>query len=103
MAAYAQSPVPEPDTVQRVKQTDPPATAIKPDEANYRKDHLKITSAEIPKEIKRTLESSVEYKGWERARIYKNKAGDLYTLEISESDTLRTYSFNKDGKPADQQ
>jgi hypothetical protein len=100
---YAQSPVPEPDTLKHVKQTDPPATATQPREGStdYKQDQIKIMSTEIPKELQRTLEASVEYKGWERSSVYKNKAGTLYTVEITSADTTKTYRFSRDGKPAD--
>jgi hypothetical protein len=86
-----------------VKQTDPPATAIQPREGSddYKQDQVKIASTEIPKEIQRTLESSVEYAGWERSTVYKNKSGTLFTLEITAADTTKTYRFTADGKPAE--
>src|SRR5688572_3860649 len=87
-AVLAQSPAPEPDTLKTVKQTDPEAKNP-PSHTNYRTDQIKITPSEIPAGVKRALESSSQYAGWEKASIFKSKAGDLYTVEISRADTTR--------------
>lgn len=97
----AQSPAPEPDTLKQVKQTDPEAKTI-PRDANYTRDQVKITSTEIPASVRRTLESGAGYAGWERAIIYKNKSGNLYTVEITKGDTTRTYRFDRLGKPVNE-
>src|SRR5688500_663863 len=97
-AANAQSPAPEPDTLKEAKQTDPEAKNL-PQDTHYTKDQIKITSKEIPAGVKRTLEASTQYEGWERASIYKNKSGNLYMLEITKGDTTHTYRFDSAGKP----
>jgi hypothetical protein len=99
--ANAQSPAPEPDTLKEVKQTDPEAKTLPlPRDANYTKDQLRITSKQIPEEIRRVLNSDTQYEGWEKGSFYKNKSGNLYTLEITKADTTRTYRFDASGKPA---
>jgi hypothetical protein len=100
-AANAQSPAPEPDTLKEVKQTDPEAKNL-PQDNQYTKDHVKITSGEIPAEVKRTLESGTQFQGWERGTFYKSKSGNLYTLEITKGDTTRTYRFDSSGKPVNE-
>jgi hypothetical protein len=99
-ALLAQSPAPEPDTTQvPVKQTDP-EIKVQPRDANYTgSDDRRIMPAEIPPAVKRTLESSPEYTGWEKGTIYKNKSGNKFTIEVTRGDTTRTYRFDKGGKP----
>src|SRR5687767_13744228 len=94
----AQSPAPEPDTLKEVKQTDPEAKSL-PKNTNYTKDQLRITSKQVPEGVKRALNSDTQYEGWEKGSFYKDKSGNLYTLEITKADTTRTYRFNASGKP----
>jgi hypothetical protein len=100
-AANAQSPAPEPDTLKEAKQTDPEAKNL-PHDTHYTKDHVKITSKQIPAGVKRTLESGSQFEGWEKGSFYKNKSGNLYTLEITKGDTTRTYRFDASGKPVNE-
>lgn len=96
--ANAQSPVPQPDTSKtQVRQTDPVPDAMPPD-ASYTQDKIKIGSGELPEDIKRELNSGADYKGWQQGTTYKNKAGDIFILEMQEGDTLRTYRFDPKGK-----
>lgn len=99
-ASSAQSPAPEPDTLKEVKQTDPePKNIPQEDDANYSKDQVRITSKQIPAAVIRTLESDIQYEGWETATIYKNKAGNVFTVEIRNGDTTRTFRFDAAGRP----
>jgi hypothetical protein len=94
----AQSPAPEPDTLKEVKQTDPEAKTL-PKNSNYTTDQVKITSGQLPQQIKKTLNTDTQYEGWEKGQLYKSKSGDLYVLKITKSDTTRTYQFNASGIP----
>jgi hypothetical protein len=99
MAAYAQSPVPDPDTIpDPVKQTDP-ASGVRPQNMNYANDHVKITPKQVPAAIVRTLESGSQYVGWEKGAVYKNKSGSVFTIEITHADTTKTYRFDTMGRP----
>jgi hypothetical protein len=96
---WAQSPVPDPDTLKDpVKQTDP-EVKVGPKETNYKADRLKITPAEIPRAVRQTLESSPTYSGWEKAAVYKNENGSLFFVEITSGDGAQTFRFDKTGKP----
>jgi hypothetical protein len=98
-AAHAQSPAPEPDTLRDpVKQTDPEGRVL-PRDVNYADDHQKITPKQLPAGVLQTLESSTQYDGWEKAFVYKNKSGSVFTIEITRADTTRTYRFDKLGRP----
>jgi hypothetical protein len=98
LAAYAQEPVPEPDTLKnQVNQKDPTPDNIAPD-ANYTADKIKITTADLPREIKKTLNAGSEYTGWERGQVYKSKDSKLYILQMSKGDTTRTFRFDTNGK-----
>lgn len=73
--SYAQSPVPEPDTLKSpVRQTDPTPQTTAPN-VDYTRNKIKITSAELPKQVRSTLQSSTQYTGWETGLIHKDKAG----------------------------
>jgi hypothetical protein len=96
-ASHAQSPVPEPDTVKnQIRQTDPVPQNV-PQE-NYASDRLKITSAELPEEVKKTLSAGSEYTGWEKGSAYKTKDGKTFIVEMSAADTIRTFRFDKTGR-----
>lgn len=96
--SYAQSPVPEPDTAKnQVRQIDPVPQTMPPD-ANYTADKIKITSAEFPDAVKKTLNAGSEYQGWEKGRAFKSKDGKTYLLEMSEADTIRIFRFDASGK-----
>lgn len=97
-AAYAQSPVPEPDTL---KNTSPEIKVIKP-ETNYTQDQIRILPSDVPVPVKRALESGSEYEGWQKAAIFKNKRGNLFTVEITKADTTKTYRFDARGLPVNE-
>ena len=96
--SYAQSPVPEPDTLKnQVRQTDPVPQTM-PHDANYTTNKLKITTAEFPEAIKQSLNKGPEYEGWQKGMAYKSKDGKEFILEMREADTLRVFRFDKAGK-----
>lgn len=97
-AANAQTP--DADTLRDpVKQGDP-AVTITPPQAQYRKDMVVIKAAQLPASVKKTLELE-EYKGWEKATIYRNPSSTFYLVEIQEPAKTRTYRFDKNGKRLD--
>jgi hypothetical protein len=95
---YAQTPAPDPDTLRDVKQTDPEVEHL-PSDINYRDGQIKITPAQLPAEVKQTLQSGSEYEGWEKAAVYKSKNNGRYTVEITKADTARIFRFDKLGRP----
>lgn len=95
---HAQSPVPEPDTLKnQVRQIDPVPQTM-PQDANYTANKIKITAAEFPESVKRSLNAGSEYEGWQKGAAYKSKDGKEYILEMHEADTLRIFRFDKNGK-----
>jgi hypothetical protein len=96
--AHAQSPVPEPDTLKnQVRQIDPVPQTMPPD-ANYTANAIKITSAEFPEPVKRSLNDGAEYEGWQKGAAYKSKDGKMFILEMREADTVRVFRFDNTGK-----
>ncbi len=96
-AARSQSPVPEPDTAKnQIRQIDPVPQNVP--EKNYSHDRIKITAEELPKEVKKTLQSSAEFAGWEKGRVYKTKDGKTFMVELDEANATRTFRFDQSGK-----
>src|SRR5262245_56073443 len=97
-AANAQ--IADPDTLRDpVKQGDPDVR-ITPPQALYRKEMTVIKQAQLPAAVKKSLQGS-EYKGWEKATIYRNASSTLYLVEIQEPAKTRVYRFDKNGKRLD--
>ena len=97
VAALAQSPVPDADTLRNpVKQGDPEVRVIPP-QADYRKNLVTIKQKDIPAPLRKTL-GRPEYKGWEKGTLYRNKEATFYLLEIQEPIKTRVYRFDKYGK-----
>lgn len=98
-AVVAQTPAPEPDTLRDpVKQTDPEPKTLPPD-SRYIRDEVIITPQQLPPAVKQTLESGTLYDGWEKSKLYKNKSGSVFIIEITKGDTTRTFHFDKLGRP----
>jgi hypothetical protein len=68
--------------------------------SNNLRDLTKVQASEIPDALRSTLQAP-EYKGWDAStsNVYKNKAGDIYTVEVVDANNVRmVYHFDKDGK-----
>lgn len=55
----------------------------------------KVEASDVPEQIRTTLNDN-KYKGWESGTIYKNQAGDTYSLQTA--DGKKTYYFDRNGK-----
>lgn len=97
----AQSPVPDPDTLSTVKQTDPEPDALPPG-TNYREDAVKITPAQLPPQVQKTLQSGTQYEGWQKGTIYKNKKENEFTVEVTKGDTTKSFKFDPAGRPVNE-
>jgi hypothetical protein len=96
---FAQSPVPEPDTLKSpVRQTDPTPQTTAPN-VDYTQNKIKITSAELPDQVQKTLQSAPLYNGWETGDVFKDKAGKVFIIEVREGDSKRIFRFDKMGRP----
>src|SRR3954467_8008193 len=82
-------------------QTQQPQTQqSQTEQSSNLRDLSKVQSSEIPDALRSTLQAP-EYKGWDAStsNVYKNKAGDIYTVEIVDANNVRmVYHFDKDGK-----
>jgi hypothetical protein len=85
---------------QQTPQTQQSQTQTQQQQSNNLRDLTKVKSNEVPDALRSTLQAP-EYKGWDAStsNVYKNKAGDIYTVEIVDANNVRmVYHFDKDGK-----
>jgi hypothetical protein len=95
--AKAQTPAPDPDTLQNpVKQIDPEVKQ-EPADIHYVDEMTRITADELPTIVRDSLKS-LEPAAWEKSVIYKSKNEDMYTIEVRDGGQENTYRFSKDGK-----
>lgn len=101
--AFAQSPVPDSDTITNpIKQGDPAPQVIKPS-ASYQKTMVTIRPSQLPEPVRKRLEHSA-YEGWEkRATIYRNQSSSVYLIEFKEKGKIRTYRFDKNGQELEEE
>jgi biopolymer transport protein ExbD len=95
----AQAPVPEPDTLKTpVRQNDPTPQTTAPN-VDYTQNKIKITAAELPDAIQKSLQAGPQYTGWETADVFKDKAGKVFIIEVHQGDSKRVFRFDKTGRP----
>lgn len=98
-AVQAQDVAPR-DTTNKSVSSSPSVTH--PSEApsqDYKQDMVKIKSSEVPASLRSTLQGT-QYKGWEKATIYRSKNNDGYVIEMKDaSDKIMTHRFDANGKP----
>lgn len=95
----AQTPVPEPDTLKSpVRQNDPTPQTTAPN-VDYTQNKIKITAADLPDEVQKSLQSGTQYTGWETADVFKDKAGKVFIIEVHQGDSKRVFRFDKTGRP----
>ena len=97
--AMAQSPVPESDTVSNPIQQGDPALRTLPPRMDYVEDKRRIMPDEVPQPVRQTLESSANFKDWQKATIFHDENKDEYIVEFAEADKRTSYRFNKEGRP----
>lgn len=96
---YAQTPVPDPDTVSTPVKEGDPAVDHLPPRLDYVDDRQRITPEEVPQPVKETLESSAQFTDWQRAMIFFDKNKEEYVVEFKEAGKTTTHRFNKEGRP----
>ena len=64
----------------------------------------KIKVTEVPASVRQTLQGP-EYKGWDdqTTMLYRNKAGDRYTVEFHDGNKIKVYHFDSSGNRIDPQ
>lgn len=79
----------------RTKQTptQQPSDRMKDDMKGW----TKVSNTDVPEALRTTLSGS-QYRGWESGTIYKNPAGDTYSLQMGTGTQMKTYYFDKNGK-----
>lgn len=97
IAAHAQTPTPDSDTVKnQSKQIDPEPKQM-PTGLHYVDESVRITADELPPVVLDSLKE-LEPQAWEKSVIYKQKKEDHFLVEIRDGGQERSYRFNKDGK-----
>ncbi len=96
---WAQSPVPDPDTISNPVQQGDPAVRTLPPGLDYIEDRKHIKPEEIPDPVRTTLESNTQYSDWEKARIFRDDNKDEYIVEFTEAGRKTEHRFNKHGAP----
>lgn len=99
LTAFAQNPIPDPDTVQTPVQPGDPTMETLPARLDYVDDKRRITADEIPDPVRQSLESSAQYTDWKKAVLYHDRNRDHYLVEFSAEGKVTTYRFNKEGRP----
>jgi hypothetical protein len=61
--------------------------------------------SEIPSALRESLQGNSEYKGWDdpTTKIYTNNTKDEYVVQIMDGTETKTFRFDKDGKPIEDQ
>lgn len=98
IAAVAQTPAPEPDTIPLPVEQGDPVQRTFPSH-NYLEGFVRVMPDELPAAVRTTLESGSSYDGWRRAPIYKNPKGDRFIVEITTGGKTETFQFNAQGRP----
>lgn len=66
---------------------------------NYQKDMVKIQATDVPSSLRTTLQDA-QYKGWEKATLYRSKNNDMYVVEMKDaSGKTMVHKFDASGKP----
>jgi hypothetical protein len=83
----------------------PSRTKQSPSQADqFRKeDRIIVEREKLPDVLRRTLNESDRYKGWQNSTIYFDRSVKQYILHLGEANTTRTYRFDEDGKPVNQE
>lgn len=100
---FAQSPVPDQDTIKNpVKQGDP-APQVIPPSSGYRKSMVAIKPSQVPEPVRKRLEHSA-YEGWEKkATIYRNQSASIFLIEFKEKGKVRSYRFDRNGQELEEE
>jgi hypothetical protein len=97
VAANAQSPAPDPDTLQNpVKQIDPEVKQL-PANLNYTKDATRISPDDLPPVVLDSVKR-LHPTGWEKSVVYHHKKTNSYIIDIREEGGQKIYRFDKTGK-----
>lgn len=69
---------------------------------SYLNDMILIEYDQLPALLQRSLQND-QYIGWQNSNIYQNKVTKEYSILIphSDSDSVKAYRFNRDGKSID--
>ena len=98
-AAFATASFAQVDTTKA--QTQPPVQTQPSQSDKMRNDNMqgwtRVESADVPTTLRQSLSADNQYRGWETGTVYRNEAGDIYSLRTS-GEKGKTYYFDKNGK-----
>ena len=75
-------------------------------EGSYQlRDMTVLQLSEIPSALREALQGNTEYKGWDdpTTKIYTNNTKDEYVVQIMDGTETKTFRFDKNGKPIEDQ
>jgi hypothetical protein len=72
---------------------------VPPDDVAPVDSIVQLSAEQIPRELFRELNENPLYKGWQNHTLQIDKNTGLYWLHIRDRETVRSYGFNRDGKP----
>ncbi len=78
--------------------TQPPQYQDDVLQSSHDRNMTSVDAQNLPRSIKKTL-AAPQYKGWEKGSIQQDKTEKFYVLKLNSGDSLKTYRFDKNGKP----
>lgn len=94
IASHAQSS----DTTKRPSRSETMQSTPEQPSNQMKKDVVAVKPTEVPASLRKTLEDPM-YVGWEKSTIWNNKTTGEYTVEMMSGTTMKTYRFDRTGKP----
>jgi hypothetical protein len=82
----------------------PPAEPEQEEGSQMLRDMTTLSASEIPAALRETLQAGPEYKGWDdpTTKIYRNKTGDQFVVQIMDGTETKSYKFDRNGKPIEE-
>jgi hypothetical protein len=62
-------------------------------------NYIRLSLQDVPKNLKRTLNEDILFRGWEKSPLYFDKNLKLYVLHLTTGSSIRSFRFGEDGKP----
>jgi hypothetical protein len=75
------------------------ATAAPEADPDTPKKRVWVNPEQLPKRLKRELDTKNLYKGWRNDSVFLDLNTRLYLIRIREKNSMRIYGFDQDGNP----
>ena len=63
------------------------------------KDSVLLVPADLPAKLTAALAAKDEYAGWDKGKIYYDRASKIYKIYIADDTNVRVYGFSPTGHP----